>query len=298
LIRGLEAFAQAVGGLPQRNVFDNTKSAVARRWRDEETKEPRWRLQQRLGSFLASVGVHAEPTAPYSGNQKGSVENLVGFVKTSFFQCRQFRNRADLERQLGEWLRWVNYERKCDATKEIPSERLSRERDLLRPLKEPSLGYGLVFTAVVGTDGLVRHDRIRYSAPAAWIGQTITVRRHREKVVLWHNDQSVEHPRVPANGKYSLLPEHMDAYLKKPRGKVMMQRQILVDLDAVVAELFTELVHRRENTWRVKDLPALWRCFEKVGPEGLVEAIAVCVAEKRYGAEYVEAELQRLGMAP
>ena len=41
---------------------------------------------------------------PYAGNQKGSVESLVKFVKHGFFLARRFRHRDDLLRQLGEWL--------------------------------------------------------------------------------------------------------------------------------------------------------------------------------------------------
>jgi hypothetical protein len=46
---------------------------------------------------------------PRAGQQKGAVENLVGWVKGSFFKCRRFHDRADLlEAQLREWLTAVN----------------------------------------------------------------------------------------------------------------------------------------------------------------------------------------------
>src|SRR5258708_32568832 len=34
---------------------------------------------------------------------KGAIENLVGWVKGSFFKQRRFLDREDLERQLREW---------------------------------------------------------------------------------------------------------------------------------------------------------------------------------------------------
>ncbi len=40
--------------------------------------------------------------------QKGSVENLVGWVKGSFFKVRRFHDREDVEGQLPEWLVEVN----------------------------------------------------------------------------------------------------------------------------------------------------------------------------------------------
>jgi transposase len=41
---------------------------------------------------------------PRAAQQKGAVEQLVGRGKRSFFTCRRFHDRADLERQLAAWL--------------------------------------------------------------------------------------------------------------------------------------------------------------------------------------------------
>src|SRR5207247_2384023 len=62
---------------------------------------------------------------PRAGQQKGAVENLVGWVKKSFFTCRRFHDRADLEQQLRAWLRMVNTERPNRATGIIPAVRLA-----------------------------------------------------------------------------------------------------------------------------------------------------------------------------
>jgi transposase len=45
---------------------------------------------------------------PRAVQQKGVVENLVGWVKGSFFRCRRFHDGADLERQLRQWLTEIN----------------------------------------------------------------------------------------------------------------------------------------------------------------------------------------------
>jgi transposase len=292
-LRGLEGFAAAVGGLPQRNVMDNTKAAVIRRDRDPQTRQVRVQLQQDLQAFLAEVGVFAEPTAPYAGNQKGSVENLIRFIKENFLQPRQFRDRADVEAQLAGWLHWVNRERKCDATGEVPWVRLAEEAVYLKPVPAAAEGYGLLRTAVVGREGWVRSQGCGYSAPHLWIGQVVEVRRHRETVVLTYQGERVVHPRTPENGRYSLLPEHRKAYFVKPRGAVMFQRQLLMDLAPVVQRFFTELVHRRPDSWREKDLPGLWAAYERVGGGAFVRAVEGCMAAGTYGGEYVTERLVR-----
>src|SRR5206468_8924521 len=72
-LRGMESFACALGGLPLINVIDNTKAAVITRHKDPTTGKERIQYHEQFATFLKEVGVFAEPTAPYSGNQKGSV---------------------------------------------------------------------------------------------------------------------------------------------------------------------------------------------------------------------------------
>jgi transposase len=48
------------------------------------------------------MGIGVELCWPYRARQKGSVENLVGFVKSSFFKVRRFHDEEDLRQQLCE----------------------------------------------------------------------------------------------------------------------------------------------------------------------------------------------------
>jgi len=290
-LRGLESFARALGGLPLLNVIDNTKAAVITRQKDPTTGQERIQYNAHFATFLQEVGVFAEPTAPYSGNQKGSVENLVKFVKGAFLLARSFRHRADLLSQLADWLQYTNQERPSDATGVAPAVRLAAERPHLRPLPFGAAGYGLAYPAKVGRDARVRCQGYAYSTPAGWIGQPVVVRVHPERVVLHYLKEQVLHPRRPENGRYSLLPEHRAALFLKPRGEIMAKRQILMDLSPAAERFFTELVHRRPKTWRERDLPAVWTLFEQHGTERIGAAFAHCLAHGAIGGEYLTAWL-------
>jgi transposase len=289
VIRGMEEAATVWGGLPLINVVDNTKAAVIEHRRDKRTGEQRLRLNEQFATFIREAGVFAEPTAPYAPNQKGSVENPIRFLKEGFLLARRFRNRDDLLRQMAEWLQFANYERPCDATGEIPAARLEQERPRLKPLRFGGEGYGLVSTAVVGCDARVRKQGYQYSTPQAWIGQKVVVRIHRSQVVLLYHQEQVIHPRIPANGRYSLLPEHRTALFVKPRGEVMAKRQILMDLGPEGEAFFTELVHRRPQSWRERDLPILWELFEQFGERRMREAFLYCLQREVIGGEYARA---------
>lgn len=294
-LRGLESFAAALGGLPLINVVDNTKAAVIKRHRDPDTGQERIHYNEHFAAFLHAVGVFAEPTAPSAGNQKGCVESLVKFVKGAFFRARRFRNRADLLAQLADWLHATNEERPCDATGVIPAARLAAERPYLRPLPFGAAGYGLAYPAIVSREARVRCRGYAYSTPAGWIGQPVVVRVHPQQVVLHYHQERAVHPRVPENGRYSLLPEHRAALFVKPRGELMAKRQILMDLDPAAERFFTALVHRRPQSWRGQDLPVVWALFEQHGAAPLTAAFAHCLAQGAIGGEYLQAWLA--GMA-
>jgi hypothetical protein len=97
---------------------------------------------------------------------KGSVENLVGWVKGSFFKQRRFVDDDDLLQQLAEWRTEVNTQRPCRATNVIPVVRLEEERPRLRPLKVAPADLAVRVPIVVGVTGEVIHDLHPYSMPA------------------------------------------------------------------------------------------------------------------------------------
>src|SRR5260370_15352779 len=84
---------------------------------------------------MLELGVGVESCWPHSPQQKGAVENLVGFVKSCFFKGGRFHDQEDLAQQLIEWHGEVNQERACRATGIIPAVRLAEEASRLRSLK-------------------------------------------------------------------------------------------------------------------------------------------------------------------
>jgi transposase len=97
LIRALLLCFEHGGGVPLRVVFDNPKTVVLGR---DEHGRPRW--NQTLARVAIDFGFTIELCAPRSPEQKGSVENLVGWAKRAFFRARIF---ADLEHDLPGALR-------------------------------------------------------------------------------------------------------------------------------------------------------------------------------------------------
>ncbi len=285
LLKAFEHF----GGVPLMGVFDNMSSAVkSREMLADGTVKVHWTT--RFAQVCMDCGLIPLACWPYRPQQKGSVENLVGFVKGNFFCGRQFKDRDDLITQMQAWVTYVNTERKCDATGEIPNVRLAKES--LKPCAHKALTYAFKVSAVVRPTARVHYRGMEYSVPAASIGQTVTLHLQQEQVSIYLGERHLaDHPRIPENGKSSILSEHAQQLFTFKRGKPFAQRQILLDLDPLVEPYLTELVHRRPQTWQ-PDIEQIYQLYEQIGRADLLAAIALATEERCFGSEYLQAIVQ------
>ncbi len=290
LIRALLAAFEAFGGVPLVTVWDNPKTVVLSRKGDLIV----WNAI--FGQVALDYRFAPELCWPRSGQQKGTVENLVGWVKGSFFRCRRFHDRADLEAQLAQWLITGNTLRPNRATGVIPATRLAQERARLRPLPIPAMAYALKIPVVVSARSRVRHDGREYSMPPATLGQAATLHLYPDRVeIVTKTAQVVRHRRGPE--RLSLLPEHRAAMLDAVRGgraRLYYQRQSLWELGLAAEAWLTDLVHRRPTQWR-HDVEQCFDLLQAHGPARLLAAFAWGVAHHAIGAEYVLNALRRAG---
>jgi hypothetical protein len=220
---------------------------------------------------------------------KGSVENLVGWVKGSFFKQRRFLDRADLERQLREWLTEANATRPSRATGVPPAARIAEDRTRLRPLKVAPADLALRIPVSVTPTGVVMHDGHPYSMPPDAIGLPGTLYLYRDRVRIIAGRFSADHTRQFAAGGRSILPEHRAqrvAAVSGKRARRYLQRQHLLDLGADALEYLTELTHRRPRTW-IPEVERLHALLQAHGDAALRTAFARGVAEQAIGAEYI-----------
>src|SRR5919109_1809405 len=178
LVRTLVDHFAATGGIPLLAVFDRPKTVALKWTRDGQVTE--W--NPLFAGVALDLGLGIEVCWPARPQQKGSVENLVGWVKGSFFKQRRFLDDADLLLQLAEWQTEVNPQRPCRATKVIPAVRLEEERPRLRPLKVAPADLALRVPIIVGPTAKVLHDTHSYSMTADAIGIAGTLFLYRDRV--------------------------------------------------------------------------------------------------------------------
>lgn len=285
-----------MGGIPLLAVFDRPKTVALSWGRDGQVTE--W--NPTFAGVALDLGLGVELCWPHSPEQKGTVENLVKWVKGSFFKQRRFLDDEDLLSQLREWLVEVNTRRPSRATNVIPEERMRDERPRLRPLKVTPAELALRIPITVGPTGMVLHDTHTYSMPPDSLGIPGTLYLYRERVRIVAGRYEAEHRRLFGPADKSVLPEHRAqrvAAASGKRAKRYMQREHLLGLGRVALEYLTELTHRRPRVW-VRDVDRLHELLQRHGDDAVRRAFERGLHEQAIGSEYIAHYLARPSLSP
>jgi hypothetical protein len=258
--------------VPLLGVFDRP-TTVVKSWKKDGTVTA-W--NPAFAGVMLELGVGVELCWPASGNQKGSVENLVGWVKSSFFKQRTFMDDTDLQEQLQAWLHEANTQTKSRATGEVPEVRRQEEMPRLRPLKVRPENLALRIPVVAGPTGHVTYQEHEYLVPAKAIGQAGTLYLYRDRVKIVIGQHVVAYPRPPLDTpKQRLalpyLQAEMVAAASGKRGPLYLMRQQLLDAGQPALDFLTELVHRKPRTWK-RDVESLHRALLEYGKDRLFDA--------------------------
>ena len=281
LFRGLVDCFLALGWVPWVLVFDNMKTVTSGR---DAGGQPIW--TPGLLQLAGECGFHPQACDPGAGNQKGSVENLVKWVKSSLLPGRAFADDADLAAQTADWLGYANT-RPSAATGAAPLARLPAEAARGGPLPPTAADYGLLATGQVSAEALVAVAGNRYSVPVAHVGAPVAVRLHRDRVRIWRDAACLaDHPRAPDGARRRVIdPAHFaPLFPQKRRAQAMLYREVLLGLGGRAPAFLGELSRRQRDRLR-EELLAAYALHEQYGPAALLAAMARADDAGTYSAD-------------
>ena len=240
----LEAFLEGhrlafewFGGVPKDLLYDNPKTAVVKILSGPEREE-----HQVFSSLRAHYLFNSHFCAPGKGNEKGSVENLVGYVRRNAMV--PLPKVADLDTLNQKLLSW------CEKEQQRSSE-WNQEQGALRPLPIEAFRCSITRMVKVNKLSLITHDRSRYSVPTKYVGQTLRMEVSAEHIEVWHQSSRVaQHPRSYESGATRLdLNHYLKALAQKPRAVVNAQvvRQLPKVYQQFREHLCSENVHGYRN---------------------------------------------------
>jgi transposase len=180
-VRAFEFF----GGVARECVYDNLRSVVARREREQVV----W--NQRFLHLRGHYAFHSSACTPETPREKGSVEAAVRHLKSGFWPARRFRDLRELNDQYVDWRDGVCNARVHASGRFPVAERLAEERAALRPLPPARFDWSGHRSVRVPIDGYVKHGRCFYRAPERLVHERVELRFDRDEVWIVHRGVEV-----------------------------------------------------------------------------------------------------------
>ena len=289
------AFA-AFGGVVGRVMVDNLKSAVLQRLVGEAPV-----FNPKYLDFSRHWGFEITPCNIRAGNEKGRVENGVGYVKKNLLAGLEMADFAALQPQAKLWVDTVADVRTHEATHQRPIERFEDERSHLARLNPAGFDLARVCMVRANKQFRVPLDSNHYSVPAKNAGQRLTLKAYADRVCIYERDQLVaRHPRSMDRHQDIEDPEHARQLVVQR--KSAREQRLMVHFLALSPRAGAYLEGLQAK--RVNERPHLRRILalaEIHGKEAVVRAMDDGMALQAFSAEYIANILdarRRIGPEP
>ena len=219
--QNLESFLEAqqimfdyFGGVPRRLIFDNAKVAV------KDGFGLHARATDGYAAFAAHYAFRTDFCNIASGNEKGLVENLVGFARRNFMvPVPRVSNISELNLKLISECRNYRASHKVDSRNETVAEAYVTEQKCLHQIPLYRYDTSRTSTPEVSDYSTVRFDRNNYSVPVRYLRKTVTVKGYATEVHIMHAGELIAtFDRIYGSGRTSYRLEHyIDLIERKPR---------------------------------------------------------------------------------
>ncbi|MBK9441189.1 MAG: IS21 family transposase [Comamonadaceae bacterium] len=206
------AFA-AFGGVPQRLIIDNLKSAVLQRLAGVAPV-----FNGRYLDFSRHWGFEISACNVRSGNEKGRVENGVGYVKKNFLAGLELADFSALNPAATLWLDTVANVRLHESTHQRPIEMFEQERGALKPLNPNGFDLARIITVRANKQFRVALEANHYSVPARYAGRSLLLKAYDDRVCVYADNQLIaRHVRSMDRHQDIEDPQHPKALLEQRR---------------------------------------------------------------------------------
>lgn len=270
------------GGVPKTVMVDNLKSAVLQRVLGEAPV-----LNPKYLDFATHHGFSIAPCNVGKGNEKGRVENGVGYVKKNFLAGLDLPDFSALNPAARQWLDTVANVRLHSETREQPVQAWHKERPYLHPLPLHPFDIATVSQVRASRQFRITLDTNRYSVPAHYAGQALTLKSYPDRLCIYHGDQLIaRHTRHYDRFQDVEDPDHPKPLLeqrKKARDHQLFRR--FLTLSPRAEAYYLKLEERRLNPHHhVRKIVALSDIYD---PQMVARALEDAFTYEAFSSEYI-----------
>ena len=272
-------------GVPQAVWVDNCKVAVLSRTAGLIAFNPHYL------DFASHHGFQIRACGVGQPQEKGRVENAVGYVKKNFLHGLELSDFKIINPAARSWLDNVANVRQHGQTQKPPQELFLQEK--LKPLHPLAYQAAVVDTVRVNSQFRFRVDGNRYSVPCQYASSQLTLKRWPDRLLVYDKEQLVaEHVRSYDRNQDYELPDHVQPLLlqrKKARDQKLFLRFLALCPQA--ADYYGQLEQRRLNPkHHVQKIVAL---SELYGTEAVARAMQDAFTYQAFSCEYIANLLQQ-----
>jgi len=270
------------GAVPQKVMVDNLKTAVLKRIVGRAPV-----FNPRYLDFAEHYGFSIVPCNVGKGNEKGIVENAVGYVKKNLLNGLDISDFCILEPYARHWLATVANVRNHRETGKRPEDLFCDEKSSLQPLPVEPYDIGVVKHMRASRQFRVTLDSNRYSVPAQLAGVGLTVKMYPDRICMYHENSLVaRHVRSYDRLKDFEHPDHPKVLLeqrKKARDQKIFMR--FLSLSEKSEAYYRQLEQRRMNpAHHIRQIVAL---SEIHGKEKVARAMEDAFCFAAFSCEYI-----------
>lgn len=202
------------GGIPERLIFDNAKVAV------KEGFGLYAKPQDKYLSFSAHYAFNLDFCNPAKGNEKGLVENLVGYSRRNFLVPIQRASSIDkLNQKL--WNDCLKYRstHKIQGRNNPVNIMYQEELSYLRSIPKYRFDTSKTVVASVDDYSTVRFEKNNYSVPVKFLRKDVTVKGYGNHIsIIYRNIEIATYIRCYFTNRTEYQLEHyIDLLERKPR---------------------------------------------------------------------------------
>lgn len=275
------AFA-AFGGCPARLMIDNLKSAVLQRVVGEAPV-----FNARYLDFARHWGFAISPCNVAKGNEKGRVENGVGYIKKNFLNGLYLLDFSAVNPAAQLWLETIANVRIHGETHKRPVDMFIEEHPHLLPLNPRPYDIARIKSMRVSKQFRVTVDTNHYSVPAEYACARITLKAYPDRVCIYHQDKLIARHNRSYDRRLDIEdPDHPKALLAQRRNA--REQRLLSQFLCLsrMAQAYYEGIEQRRLNPR-HHLRKIVALSEIYGVDAVDRAIQDGIAFEAYSCEYI-----------
>jgi len=270
------------GSVPQKIMVDNLKSAVLSRTVGQAPV-----LNPRYLDFARHYGFSIVPCNVGKGNEKGIVENGVGYVKKNLLNGLDIPDFDIMGPVTKHWLDTIANVRIHGETGLKPVDMFDKEKPFLQPLPYEPYDIGIVKPMRASRQFRVTIDTNHYSVPAQLAGVRLTVKQYPDRICFYHENNLVaRHVRSYDRRQDFEHPDHPKVLLQqRKRAKDQKIFMRFLSLSDKSRQYYRQLEQRRMNPFHhIRQIVALSEIYEK---EQVQMAIEDAFSFAAFSCEYI-----------